>query len=59
MILSSVSVLQKNPHPDEVEIRHGLQGNICRCGTYPRIVAAVRMAAHAMSAKNARGGRHA
>jgi aerobic-type carbon monoxide dehydrogenase small subunit (CoxS/CutS family) len=59
MILSSVSVLQKNPHPDEAEIRHGLQGNICRCGTYPRIVAAVRMAAHAMSAKNARGGRHA
>jgi len=59
MILSSVSVLQKNPHPDEAEIRHGLQGNICRCGTYPRIVEAVRMAAHAMSAKNARGGRHA
>jgi len=59
MILSSVSVLQKNPHPDDAEIRHGLQGNICRCGTYPRIVEAVRMAAHAMSAKNARGGRHA
>jgi len=59
MILSSVSVLQKNPHPDEAEIRHGLQGNICRCGTYPRIVAAVRMAAQAMSAKNPNGGRHA
>ena len=59
MILASVSVLEKNPHPDEGAIRHGLQGNICRCGTYPRIVAAVRMAAQAMSAKNANGGRHA
>ena len=59
MILASVSVLEKNPHPDEAEIRHGLQGNICRCGTYPRIVAAVRMAARAMSAKSANGGRHA
>ena len=59
MILASVSVIEKNPHPDEAEIRHGLQGNICRCGTYPRIVAAVRMAARAMSAKSANGGRHA
>jgi aerobic-type carbon monoxide dehydrogenase small subunit (CoxS/CutS family) len=59
MILASVSVLEKNPHPDEDGIRHGLQGNICRCGTYPRIVAAVRMAAQAMSAKDANGGRHA
>ena len=53
MILSSVGVLRKNPNPDEPEIRRGLEGNVCRCGTYPRIVAAVRMAARMM------GGSHA
>ena len=44
MILSGVSMLRKEPSPSEARIRHGLEGNICRCGTYPRIVAAVRMA---------------
>ncbi|HVW85296.1 MAG TPA: (2Fe-2S)-binding protein [Bryobacteraceae bacterium] len=51
MIMSSVGLLKKNPHPTEAEVRSALQGNICRCGTYPRIIAAVRMAA--------KGGRHA
>jgi aerobic-type carbon monoxide dehydrogenase small subunit (CoxS/CutS family) len=45
MIMSGVSLLGKNPNPSEGEIVHGMQGNICRCGTYPRIVAAVRLAA--------------
>lgn len=45
MILSAVALLHKSPHPDETEIRHAMQGNICRCGTYPRIIQAVRMAA--------------
>jgi len=45
MIMASVSLLKTKPSPSEDEIRHGLQGNICRCGTYPRIVQAVRMAA--------------
>jgi len=45
MIMSGVSLLGKNANPSEVEIIHGMQGNICRCGTYPRIVAAVRIAA--------------
>jgi len=45
MVMSSVGLLNKNPHPSEAEIRSGLQGNVCRCGTYSRIVAAVRMAA--------------
>jgi aerobic-type carbon monoxide dehydrogenase small subunit (CoxS/CutS family) len=45
MILSSVALLKKTPHPGEPEIRRALQGNICRCGTYPRIIAAVQMAA--------------
>ena len=47
MILSSVALLNKTPQPGEPEIRRALQGNICRCGTYPRIVAAVQMAAGA------------
>jgi aerobic-type carbon monoxide dehydrogenase small subunit (CoxS/CutS family) len=45
MIMSGVSLLAKSAHPSETEIVHGMQGNICRCGTYPRIVAAVRIAA--------------
>jgi isoquinoline 1-oxidoreductase subunit alpha len=48
MILSSVALLEKLPSPSPAEVAHGLQGNICRCGTYPRIVAAVRMAAQLM-----------
>jgi len=47
MILSSVSLLKKTPQPSEPEIRRGLEGHICRCGTYPRIIAAVQLAAGA------------
>ena len=45
MILSAAGLLRKTPAPSEVEIKRALQGNVCRCGTYPRIVQAVRMAA--------------
>ncbi len=45
MILSAVALLRENPTPGEAEIKDSLEGNICRCGTYPRIVAAVRLAA--------------
>jgi len=45
MILSGVALLRKNPNPDEAAILQAMQGNVCRCGTYPRIVAAVRLAA--------------
>ena len=45
MIMSGVSLLAKNPDPAVPEILHAMQGNICRCGTYPKIVAAVRLAA--------------
>lgn len=44
MILSSVGLLKKTPHPSDPEIRRALEGNICRCGTYPRIIQAVQMA---------------
>jgi aerobic-type carbon monoxide dehydrogenase small subunit (CoxS/CutS family) len=45
MILSGVALLRKNVNPDETAIQQAMQGNVCRCGTYPRIVAAVRLAA--------------
>jgi aerobic-type carbon monoxide dehydrogenase small subunit (CoxS/CutS family) len=45
MILSAVALLRTNKHPSDDEISHALNGNICRCGTYPRILAAVREAA--------------
>jgi isoquinoline 1-oxidoreductase alpha subunit len=45
MILSGVALLRKNANPDEAAILAAMQGNVCRCGTYPRIVAAVRLAA--------------
>jgi aerobic-type carbon monoxide dehydrogenase small subunit (CoxS/CutS family) len=52
MIMSAVGLLRKTPRPSEAEIRSGMQGNICRCGTYPRIVEAVRKAA-LMGGRNA------
>jgi isoquinoline 1-oxidoreductase len=42
MILSTVALLESTPEPDDEAIRAGLEGNVCRCGTYPRIIAAVR-----------------
>jgi aerobic-type carbon monoxide dehydrogenase small subunit (CoxS/CutS family) len=48
MIMTSVGLLKVHPNPSEQEIAHYLEGHICRCGTYPRIVAAVRRAAKSM-----------
>ena len=48
MIMSAVGLLAKNADPDEADIVAFMDGNICRCGTYPRIVAAIRAAATAM-----------
>jgi len=48
MIMSGVALLSKNPNPDEQEIVRFMEGNICRCGTYPRIVTAIRKAAQSM-----------
>ena len=49
MIMSAVGLLQANPNPTEREIVQFMNGNICRCGTYSRIVSAIRNAARAMS----------
>jgi len=44
-IMSASALLNKNPNPSEVEIEDAMQGNICRCGTYTRIKAAIQTAA--------------
>jgi carbon-monoxide dehydrogenase small subunit len=51
MILTAVDLLQRNPNPTEAEIRHGLEGNLCRCTGYQNIVAAVKYAAETMAQK--------
>jgi aerobic-type carbon monoxide dehydrogenase small subunit (CoxS/CutS family) len=45
MILGAVGLLQRNPHPSDAEIVSGMNGHICRCGTYPRIITAIHSAA--------------
>ncbi len=47
MIVAAVGLLAKTAKPSESQIRQALNGNICRCGTYPRIVTAVRKASSA------------
>jgi aerobic-type carbon monoxide dehydrogenase small subunit (CoxS/CutS family) len=55
MIMSAVALLKKNPSPSESEIVDFMDGNICRCGTYPRIVSAIQKAAKSGSAAAAKG----
>ena len=47
MIMASWGLLKNNPNPSEAEIRHGLDGNICRCTGYQNIVKAVQAVAEA------------
>ncbi len=44
MILSGVALLEENPHPDEDAIKRALSGVLCRCGSYKKIIAAVKAA---------------
>jgi nicotinate dehydrogenase subunit A len=48
-IMSLVALLSRNPQPDERQIRAALTGNICRCGTYVRILRAAKAAAERMA----------
>jgi len=48
MIMTACDLLANNPNPSEAEIRHGLEGNLCRCTGYQRIVKSVEAAAAAM-----------
>jgi aerobic-type carbon monoxide dehydrogenase small subunit (CoxS/CutS family) len=56
MIMSALALLQRNPSPSEGEIVNFMDGNICRCGTYPRIVSAIQKAAKVASAASAAKG---
>jgi isoquinoline 1-oxidoreductase alpha subunit len=44
-LMAAAALLQQNPQPSDVEIDAAMRGNICRCGTYPRIKQAIRAAA--------------
>ncbi len=50
MVLAAVALLDQNPDPSDAEILRAMQGNICRCGTYSRIITAIRMAAREVRA---------
>jgi carbon-monoxide dehydrogenase small subunit len=52
MIMATAQLLQRNPDPTEEEIRHGIEGNICRCTGYQHIVQAVQCAAKKMKSKS-------
>jgi aerobic carbon-monoxide dehydrogenase small subunit len=45
MIMTAVDLLKNNPHPSEAEIRHGIEGNLCRCTGYQNIVKAIQTVA--------------
>ena len=45
MVMSCAALLEKNSHPTEQDVRHAISGNLCRCGTYPKIFTATLEAA--------------
>ena len=51
MIMAASELLRRNPSPSREEIRHGLEGNICRCTGYQNIVSAVEDAAKSMGGR--------
>jgi carbon-monoxide dehydrogenase small subunit len=55
MIIAGAQILKRNPDPSKEEIRHGLEGNLCRCTGYQHIVDAVQYAARAMKRGAAAG----
>jgi len=53
MIVKAAELLAHNSSPNDAEIRAAMNGHLCRCGTYPRIVAAIKRAARAMQERSA------
>jgi aerobic-type carbon monoxide dehydrogenase small subunit (CoxS/CutS family) len=51
MIVEGVAVLRRKPNASEVELAEAMEGHICRCGGYPRIIIALRQAGEAMKGK--------
>lgn len=56
MLLSTAALLKDNPNPDEAAIRHGLEGNICRCTGYNNIVKSVQESARRLAAASSPEG---
>lgn len=54
MIVQGVALLKETPHPSAEDIARVMDGNICRCGTHPRVVAAIVDASKALTAEAAR-----
>jgi xanthine dehydrogenase YagT iron-sulfur-binding subunit len=50
MVMSCAALLERNPKPDLAEVKHAVSGNLCRCGTYPKIFAATLDVAQNQSA---------
>jgi nicotinate dehydrogenase subunit A len=50
MIITAAALLWKTPHPSDLQIREALDGNLCRCGSHPRILRAVKRAEALLSA---------
>ena len=55
MIMSAVALLKKTPAPSESQIVDYMDGNVCRCGTYSRIIRAIQRAAHASNTATGKG----
>ena len=55
MIMAAAQMLERNPDPTDAEIRHGLEGNLCRCTGYQHIVEAVQYASRKMRDQAATG----
>ena len=48
MIIQAAELLSKNPQPTDAEIRSAMNGHLCRCGSYPRVIKAIQQASKAM-----------
>jgi aerobic-type carbon monoxide dehydrogenase small subunit (CoxS/CutS family) len=57
MVLGAVALLRTTPRPDRAQIVRAMNGHVCRCGTYPRIVAAIEAAAAPAATSAERSGR--
>ena len=49
MIIQAADLLSKTSRPTEAQIRSAMNGHLCRCGSYPRVIRAIRRASHAMA----------
>ncbi len=54
MIIKASELLAKTPQPDEAQIRSAMNGHLCRCGTYPRVIKAIQRASRVMLAEAAK-----